>query len=114
MDFNSLIKLLVPYMRHFSPQDKDDIFHTIALGMEESGEFNYNNIRDILHRYGCTMPAQMLCKVCSKDDTSEVLSCEWCGRYFHASCKKYTNFHCSCQCESIDVKICSSTTQHRQ
>ena len=104
MDFHRLIKLLVPYMTQFTPQDKNEILHTIALAMEESGEFNYNEIRNILHSYDCDMPTQMQCKECYTDDDMEILSCEWCGRYFHIKCKKHTDTHCSLQCEKIDLK----------
>lgn len=105
MEIRRFITILEKYIHLLSEGDKVELMHTMALALEEDGEMNYIEIRAILKKHGCAMPKELMCKECVSDTDDTMLSCYWCGRYFHNGCKKHDNVYCSAQCKKIDVKI---------
>lgn len=101
MDPRSFLRILSPYLSTMDETTRKDILHNIALAMEEYGEINYNEIRAIMRQYKTDMPKEMRCKECMANDDTTILSCEWCGRYFHTRCAKYDTIYCSHQCHTI-------------
>ena len=102
MDPQAFLRILKPYLSDMEDTARKEILHNIALAMEEYGELNYNEIRSIMRQYGADMPIEMCCKNCLVDNDDTVLSCVWCGRYFHTKCSKYDTDYCSKQCSDID------------
>jgi hypothetical protein len=102
MDPKAFLRILTPYLSAMDTTARKEILHHIAIAMEEYGELDYNEIRTIMRHHNTDMPNEMRCKECFEDDDDTVLSCEWCGRYFHTKCSKFNTTHCSKQCNTVD------------
>lgn len=102
MEPQRLLTILSPYLSNMNASDRKEVLHNIALAMEEYGELNYDEIRSIMRQYNTDLPLEMRCKECIQDDGDTILSCDWCGKYFHTKCAKYDTIHCSKQCSDID------------
>ena len=105
MELRRFIIILEKYLPLIPQNEKAELLHTLALGAEEEGDLVYSEIKAILNKHGCEMPAEMKCKECMIDSDESVIGCNWCGRYFHTKCSKYNTEYCSKQCEKIDVRI---------
>lgn len=102
MDPQSFLRILGPYMSMLDSTARTEILQQVALAMEEYGEKTYDEIREIMRKHNVTMPIEMCCKECKTDDNDTILTCNWCGRYFHTKCSKFNTTYCSKQCSNID------------
>lgn len=102
MDPQVFLRILAPYLHMVDVNGRKEILQQVALAMEEYGEKTYNEIRAILRTHTVELPIEMCCKECKKDDDDTILTCDWCGRYYHSKCSKYNSYYCSKQCSTID------------
>lgn len=102
MDPKAFLRILAPFLDTIDASVKQEILTVVALAMEETADVHYNDIRNVLRTYNVKMPKELRCKECLVDDEDDIISCEWCGRYFHTRCTTYDEMsYCSKQCNTI-------------